>query len=71
MTSDLAAVAHIANEVHTTNHTDKRIASDLAARGHHISKRQVKAARLQQGWRRRAADCDQLAQQRARTSRHF
>jgi hypothetical protein len=31
MTSDLAAVAHIANEVHTTNHTDKRIASDLAA----------------------------------------
>ena len=69
MTSDLAAVAHIANEVHTTNHTDKRIASDLAARGHHISKRQ--AARLQQGWRRRAADCDQLAQQRARTSRHF
>jgi hypothetical protein len=67
MTSDQAAVTHIANEIHTTNHTDGRIASDLAVQGLHISKRQVKAARLQQGWRRRAADSDQLAAQRART----
>jgi hypothetical protein len=37
ITSDQATIAHITNEVHTTNHTDERIAGHLTARGLHIS----------------------------------
>jgi hypothetical protein len=67
MTSDDSVVTHVANEFHTTNHTDETIANDLKARGIHVSNRQVKAARLQKGCRRRAANADQIAEQRART----
>lgn len=52
---------------HKTQHDDQTIARDITSQGIPTTQNQVKDIRLAHGWRRRAYDDEQLAQNRAET----
>jgi hypothetical protein len=66
-TTDPGLVDAIRNEYHSTTKNDKAIAEALSSRGTHTTCNQVKTIRLTHGWRRRAANADQRAEQRRET----
>jgi hypothetical protein len=64
---DPAVVAQVQHIFHHTTKDDAAISRELEAQGLHLTALQVKRLRLTQGWRRRTADDEQLAEQRAGT----
>lgn len=52
---------------HATQHNDPTIAQKITSQGIPTTQNQVKDIRLAHGWRRRANDNEQLAQNRAET----
>lgn len=65
--TDLTILNRVRDRFHTTTEDDSTIATTLSAEGSHISARQVKRLRLASGWRRRAANSEQMAEQLAET----
>jgi hypothetical protein len=65
--SDEDLIARLDQAFHHTTNNDETIAQDLNSQGFPISARQVKEARLQHGWRRRADDAEQMWEQRMAT----
>ena len=65
--TDLTFSTRVRDRFHTTTEDDSTIATTLSAEGSYISARQVKRLRLANGWRRRAANSEQMAEQLAET----
>jgi len=65
--TDATLITAIRDEFHSTNSNDSTIAATLTTNGIPTTANQVQEVRLRHGWRRRAANDEQLAEQRAET----
>jgi hypothetical protein len=65
--TDAALIEAIDAEFHSTTHYDATIAANLTANGIYTILNQVQEVRLQHGWRRRAVNDAQIAEQRSET----
>lgn len=65
--TDPTILNRVRDRFHTTTEDDSTIATTLSAEGSYVSARQVKRLRLANGWRRRAANSEQMAGQLTET----